>query len=67
MFWLAIRGHPNHYNAFEGIVMALYFRCGYTVDRINIEWGYNRIIAERFMSVNKYGGCGALAKKILQV
>jgi hypothetical protein len=29
VLWLAILGHPNDYNAFEGIVMALYFRCGY--------------------------------------
>jgi hypothetical protein len=24
VLWLAIQGHPNHYNAFEGIIMALY-------------------------------------------
>ena len=55
VLWLAVLGHPNDYNAFEGIIMALYFRCGCAVDHINIEWGYNRIIAERFMSVNKFG------------
>ena len=36
VLWLAILGHPNDYNAFEGIIMALYFRCGYAVDRINM-------------------------------
>ena len=40
VLWLAILGHPNDYNAFEGI-MALYFRCGYAVDGTNVEWGYN--------------------------
>ena len=55
MLWLAILGHPNDYNAFEGVIMALYSRYDYAVDRIYIEWGYNRIIAERFMSVNKFG------------
>jgi hypothetical protein len=39
VLWLAVRGHPNDYNAFEGIIKALYFRCGYAVDRISIEWG----------------------------
>jgi hypothetical protein len=39
VLWLAVHGHPNDYNAFEGIIMALYFRCGYAVDRISIEWG----------------------------
>jgi hypothetical protein len=39
VLWLAIPGHPNDYNAFEGIIMALYFRCDCAVDRINIEWG----------------------------
>jgi hypothetical protein len=43
--------------------MALFFQCGYTVDRINIEWGYNRIIAERFMSVNQIAGCGSYPVK----
>jgi hypothetical protein len=41
VFWLAILGHPNDYNAFKGIIMALYFRCGYVIDGINVEWGYN--------------------------
>jgi hypothetical protein len=36
VLWLAILGHPNDYNAVEGIIMALYFRCGYAVDRINM-------------------------------
>jgi hypothetical protein len=25
VLWLAIHGHPNHYNAFESIIVALYF------------------------------------------
>ena len=49
----------NGYNAFEGIIMALYFRYDNAVDSINIEWGISRIIAERFMSVNKFGACAS--------
>ncbi len=55
MLWVATLGHPNDYNAVEGVIVALYSRYDNAVDRINIEWGYNRIIAERFMSVNKFG------------
>ena len=67
MLWLAIPGHPNDYNAFEGVIVALYSRYDYAVDRINIEWGYNRIIAERVMSVNKFGPGASRSKKCLQI